>query len=178
MTDTFLAHENLDMWPGDNEPQWYPAQHSIRTLQATLLEICSVMAETTSNAPSNVQELSTDDVIAYIVSTTNPKDVCNRLLPNLRSVPSSTFLGQSDTGTDPLDQLDPQAQSLGYLFFMYGGLKSSFHAMITKVNPFRSAPRVASQTPSQTPAICYDGYFFSWTLLLQSKFALHQNDVR
>jgi hypothetical protein len=101
-------------------------QHSIRTLQATLLEICSVMAETTSNAPSNVQELSTDDVIAHIVSTTNAKDVCNHLLPNLRSVPSSTFLGQSDTGTDPLDQLDPQAQSLGYLFFMYGGLKSSF----------------------------------------------------
>ncbi|CAO3685183.1 unnamed protein product [Umbelopsis vinacea] len=77
------------------------------------------MAETTSNASSNLQELSTDDLIAHIVSTTNPKDVCNHLLPNLRSVPSSTFLGQSDTGTDPLDQLDPQAQSLGYLFFMY-----------------------------------------------------------
>jgi len=76
------------------------------------------MAENTAIPPSKIHELSTDDVVAYIVSTTNPKDITNSLLPLLRALPSATFLGHSAAGSDPLVQLDPQAQSLGYLFFI------------------------------------------------------------
>jgi hypothetical protein len=78
------------------------------------------MADSTATAAqTRGQETSTDEAVAHVVSNVNLKDITSRLLPLLRAFTLTTYLGKCSNGADPLDQLDPQEQSLGYLFFMY-----------------------------------------------------------
>jgi hypothetical protein len=78
------------------------------------------MADSTATAAqTKAQETSTDEAVAHVVANVNLKDISNRLLPLLRGFALTTYLGKCSNGADPLDQLDPQEQSLGYLFFMY-----------------------------------------------------------
>ncbi|CAM0139173.1 COP9 signalosome complex subunit 3 [Umbelopsis sp. WA50703] len=76
------------------------------------------MAEPSASSQPKAQELTVDDVITHIVSTTDIKDISTTLLPLLRAIPSATFLSASESGLDPLEQLDPDNHSLGYLYFI------------------------------------------------------------
>ncbi|CAO3663940.1 unnamed protein product [Umbelopsis ramanniana] len=77
------------------------------------------MANSTATAAqTRGQETSTDEAVAHVVSNVNLKDITSRLLPLLRAFTLTTYLGKCSNGADPLDQLDPQEQSLGYLFFI------------------------------------------------------------
>jgi hypothetical protein len=76
------------------------------------------MAEPSASSQPKAQELTVDDVITHVVSTTDIKDISTTLLPLLRAIPSATFLSASESGLDPLEQLDPDNHSLGYLYFM------------------------------------------------------------
>lgn len=78
------------------------------------------MADSTATAAqTRGQETTTDEAVTHVVSNVNLKDITSRLLPLLRAFTLTTYLGKCSNGADPLDQLDPQEQSLGYLFFMY-----------------------------------------------------------
>ncbi|KAG2182064.1 hypothetical protein INT43_006990 [Umbelopsis isabellina] len=76
------------------------------------------MTEPSAPQQLKAQELSVDDLITHIVSTTSIKDISATLLPLLRAIPSATFLSPSESGLDPLEQLEPDSHSLGYLYFM------------------------------------------------------------
>ncbi|KAH8552107.1 hypothetical protein BGW37DRAFT_299307 [Umbelopsis sp. PMI_123] len=81
-----------------------------------------------TSSQARVQETSTDEAVAHIVSNTISKDISNRLLQLLRAFPLAIYLGKCSNGTDPLDQLDPQEQSLGYLFFITARCISDSHS--------------------------------------------------